>query len=227
MNNRLNGMNRLFHGLALVLVATVGFSAISCSGNDADSPDTTAAGKKPAPSAKLQWADMLMQQGDSTQVDWVDLMGDWPATQQIGVDSMMRAQLADLTLAFSPMVYKNLEMDEVPELGGCRVEIIVAGRHVPDHRLMSDFTVDSVFLFRPGDTAPAGRRLLFPARRKYFEGVWQVEFVTSNESYAELDFSEGMELIPHAYVSWRGKSLIFELPPAVYEYIESPQPSAD
>ena len=221
------GIHRLLYVLSLLLSTLGVLMIVSCAGEEASPPKPKDAVPGAPRSAKLQWADMLMGPGDSTQYDWVDGMGDWPDTQRVIADSTGRAHLGDLTFVFDTWIFKNKDLEKMQQPANCQLNIIVAGRNVPDHLLMKDFSIDSVLLFKPGDTTAAGRRLMFPARRKYLEGVWQVEFINSDDSDEKLDFPEGMRLRPHVYVSWQQKNLLFELPPSVYEYVESPTPSAD
>ncbi|MFC1475543.1 hypothetical protein ACFLQW_00900 [Candidatus Zixiibacteriota bacterium] len=226
MNKRqtTRGNDHLLYIRALLLLTMSVLTIVSCSGDKTSPPKPQNARPGGPQTTKLQWADMIMGRGDSTQGSWLDAMNDWPDFQKVIVDSTMRTQLADLTFAFHTWIFKNKELEYLPNLAGCQVNVIVAARHVPDHMLMKDFSIDSVLLFRPGETTPAGRRLMFPARRKYLAGVWQVEFATSDVAYKELDFPEGTPLKPDVFVSWRGKSLFFALPPSVYEYIEAPTP---
>lgn len=191
---------------------------ISCSNDNA--PPANAGKETPkTATSKVDWADMLLGPGDTTQYAWVGKMQAWPDTLYIPMDSASRGQLEDLTFAFATWIFKDVAMDSVPNLNGCRISTIIAARHIPDYQLIKEFRIDSVVVFEPGQDIPAGRRPLFPAARKFLQTVWQVEFLTAEEDYQKLDFPEGTLLQPRAYASWRGKTLIFDLPPQKYEYL--------
>ncbi len=210
---------------SFVVVAVL--AVLSCTGNDTAPPDTKTAKQKRSISSKAQWADMLLRPADSVGQDWVSQMADWPDTLRVTVDSTGRAQIVDLTFAFDAWVFKNLDWEDVPERAGLRVSLIVAGTYVPSHLLMKDFTVDSVLFYLPGESEAAGGKEMFAARRKFLDGVWQVEFLPTSEASIKLDFPEGTRLKPRVFVSWRGKKIIFEMPRTVYEHIRSPQPLTD
>lgn len=204
-------------GLMALMVSV----ALSCTNDTAPANNgkTTA---KPE-STKLDWVDMIMRPTDTTQHEWAGRIDQWPDTPQLVRDSEGLWHIDDLTFAFATWVFKNVEMDGVPQLNGCRVTITIAGRHIPDYQLIKEFKIDSVLVFAEGQTTPAGRRLMFPAARKFLETVWQVEFVTAEEHYEEIDFPENTMLQLRAFASWQGRTFIFDFPPQKYEYITPPE----
>jgi len=164
-----------------------------------------------------------MRPGDSTHVAWIDSLATWPDIQELTVDKDGRVRIDDLDFAFHTWAIKNLDYAGDTLMGGFRVSVTVAAAHVPDHLLMAEFLIDSVLLYEPGAEVPAVRKTLFPARRKFLEGVWQVEFVQEGYAPLEPDFPEGTQLVPHAFISWKGKKIVFQMPVIAYEYIQTPK----
>jgi len=148
----------------------------------------------------------------------------WPDTLRLVADSTGRVQLDDLTFAFDVWILKNLDWEHEPRMAGLRLSVLAAATYIPDYQLIKHFNVDSVLLYLPGETEAAGRKRVFPARRKFLEGVWQVEFLPKDEAVIDLDFPEGTRLKPEIYTTWQGKTFIFEAPYCPYEYVRSPQP---
>jgi len=208
---------------AFILTALAAI-AISCSGEKTPPPEKKTAEKMSALSEKAQWADMLLRPTDSTRRNWVSEMAGWPDPLVISLDSSGRAQISDLTFALDIWAFKNLDLAGDSAASGLRVEIAIAATHIPDYLLIKDFLIDSVQFFLPGQDAPAASRTIMAARRKFLQGVWQVQFIHADAPTARLDFPEKTRLVPKVFASWRGKKIIFAAPPIMYEYTRSPRP---
>jgi hypothetical protein len=204
-----------------VTVGLLALMLLSCTNEKtpADNSKTEAASE----SAKLEWVDMILRPTDTTQHQWAERIGGWPELPQLVVDSAGLWHIDDLTFAFDYWVFKDVAMENIPTLNGCRVTILIAARHIPDYQLIKNFKIDSVQVFEEGQTIPTGRRLMFPSTRKFLETVWQVEFVTAEEKYEDLDFPEGALLQLRTFASWQDRTFIFDLPPKKYEYITPPK----
>jgi hypothetical protein len=161
---------------------------------------------------------------DSTQQDWIKQRPTWPDTITLAVGTNGQAKIDDLTFALDIWTFKNLDYDQDTLFGGLRLSLLVGAAHVPSHLMMRDFSVDSVLLFAPDRADAAARKAMFAARRKFIEGVWQVEFLPTEQALLKTDFPEGTALKPRVFVSWEGKTIIFEMLPTIYEYSRTPQP---
>jgi len=214
--------HRLWSGLILGLCTLTAGVILSCSGNGSEPAETKKQNTK-TESSKLQWTDMILKPTDTTQHQWMEQLDSWPATPPITWDSAGLAHLDDLTFAFTAWAFKSVPLQEIPEMSGCMVSIVIAARHVPEYQVIKDFVIDSALVFEQDQTTPAGRRTLFASKRKYLETVWQVTFVTQGDEDAAFDFPEGTLLHLKAYATWLGKTLIFDLPPVTYEYITENQ----
>jgi len=210
-------------GYIYLLMTIAILTLLSCSSENSSPPKERTA-EKSSSFSKLDWADMLLRPGDTTRVAWIEGLADWPNNQNFTTDADGRVLVEDLEFAFHTWVIKNLDFAGDTVMGGLRASITVAATHVPNHLLMAEFSIDSVLLYRPGAKDPAVRKKLFPARRKFLEGVWQVEFVQDGNAPPEPDFPEGTQFSPRAFVSWKNKKIIFQLPDIAYEYIQSPKP---
>ena len=216
-NSTMSRCYRLLPALPLIAI-------LSCTGEQTRTPEKKTAQQATSTlSEKAQWADMILRPTDSTRQDWIREMPGWPDPVVLATDSAGRAQISDLTFALYTWAFKNLDAAGDSMQGGLHLEISVAATHIPSHLLMKDFSVDSVRLFLPGQEEPAGCKKMFPSRRKFLQGVWQVQFLPAEPATIRLDFPEGARLKPRVFVSWRGKKIIFDAPPVMYEYTMSPQ----
>lgn len=217
-------IRRMWGICILPLTVALALSIFSCSEEKTPPPETEVIVQE---SAKAKWAEFILRPRDSLQHDWVGRIAHWPDTVRLVADSTARARLDDLTFAFDVWIFKNLDWEHEPRMAGLRLNVLAAATYIPDYQLIKLFNVDSVLLYLPGETEVAGRKRVFPARRKFLEGVWQVEFLPRDEATIDLDFPEGTRLKPEIHASWQGKGFIFELPDRPYEYIRSAQPKTD
>lgn len=211
----------LFIFLGTLLVVTFG----ACSQEkkpepDRDLPEIT----QHTESAESKWSEILLRPTDSTRVSWLTEKENWPEGMVIQFDSTGHARISDLNLATVFWTFKNLDYVADSLMSGLRFSLTVAASHVPNHLLMSDFIPDSALFFRPGEATPVARRLAFLSRRTFLEGVWQVEIIHEGLATGDVDLSEGTRVKPKVFVSWSGKSIVFDLPVTVYEYVRTPQP---
>ncbi len=208
--------------MMIIGVLALALAGFSCSDNGAPAEKN----KVPPPqvSPELHWTDMLLRATDSTRIAWVDQLAELPETVTLTIDSTWQAHLADLTFAFEVWAFKNLDRAEDTNNAGLRLALTIAATHVPNYPLMKDLTVDSVTLSYPGETQTLVRRTMFPVRRKFLEGVWQVWFGPQETATFRVDFAENTKLLPRIYVSWQGRSFIFVGPTVNYEYSKTPKP---